>query len=127
MILLGVLVLLKIIAVSKASRLQLHYNKDNKLFTEFVAKSNISKLRFEPHILSPTPIPQALLYLAKEVFCQTFMPEPFIREEIVLSDGGTVGLDWDGPIPTDKEPLGDQPLLVLAPGLGGGSQNIYTT
>ncbi len=53
------------------------------------------------------------------------MPEDFKREEILLDDGGTVGLDWDGPIPTEEAPL-DKPLLVFIPGLGGGSSNLYT-
>jgi predicted alpha/beta-fold hydrolase len=56
--------------------------------------------------------------------------EKFGRELIILPDGGTVGISWalddmsneDGsPRPDDKRPI----LLVL-PGLGGGSDNIYT-
>ena len=41
------------------------------------------------------------------------------------SDGGTFGLDWDGPIPSMDEPL-NKPLMILVPGLGGASDNLYT-
>lgn len=37
-----------------------------------------------------------------------------------LEDGGTAGLDWDGGIP-DPEKMPDKPILVICPGLGGGS------
>ena len=88
-------------------------------------KSRIAQLRYEPYILAPYPIFQCIFYLIKEIFLENLFPTPFEREEIKLPDGGTVGLDWDGPIPTEDKPL-DKPLLVLAPGLGGGTQNLYT-
>ena len=42
LILLGTLVLLKLLSIAKSSKLQMHYNRENPLFSEFVAKSNIS-------------------------------------------------------------------------------------
>ena len=56
---------------------------------------------------------------------QKFYPETFKREELKLSDGGTVGIDWDGDIPSKDKPL-EKPLLILLPGLGGATNNLYT-
>ena len=49
----------------------------------------------------------------------------FNRELLVLPDGGTIGLDWDGdiPDPKDKHP---KPFLILVPGMSGAGINLYT-
>ena len=83
-------------------------------------------MKFEPYIFSPEPISQGIIYLIRETIGMKFFPDKFNREEIVLpEDGGTIGLDWDGPIPTPEE-MADKPLLVICPGLGGGSHNLYS-
>lgn len=51
--------------------------------------------------------------------------DKFERELLTLSDGGTLGLDWDGGIP-DPHAEKRYPILVIAPGLGGGSHNMYS-
>ena len=59
------------------------------------------------------------------MFYQKVYPVNYKRELLTLPDGGTIGLDWDGAIPdpeTDKKPI-----VVLYPGLGGDSDNLYST
>ena len=51
--------------------------------------------------------------------------DPFEREEIYCPDGGTIGLDWDQGIP-DPEEHPDKPILIICPGLGGDSRNLYS-
>lgn len=52
--------------------------------------------------------------------------QKFDRELMTLSeDGGTVGIDWDGGIP-DPNAADKKPFLILMPGLGGSSTNLYT-
>ena len=105
LILLGIFALFKVMCLYQASNLELHYSQKHKLFKEFVANSNITKQRFEPYIFAPTPILQSVIYLAKEIALENLSPTPFNRELIKLKDGGTVGIDWDGPIPTADQPL----------------------
>mmetsp|Transcript_17049 Transcript_17049/g.22958 ORF Transcript_17049/g.22958 Transcript_17049/m.22958 type:complete len:109 (+) Transcript_17049:316-642(+) len=47
------------------------------------------------------------------------------RELVKLPDGGTCGLEWDGGLPKEDRLL-TKPVLVICPGLGGGSQNLYS-
>ena len=53
------------------------------------------------------------------------MPENYTRETLKLPDGGTIAIDWDGGIP-DKSNTEAQPIILLCPGLGGGSDNLYS-
>lgn len=55
----------------------------------------------------------------------------FDREVIQAEDGGTLGIDWAYCTDTGLgRPKSDgsnkKPILLLAPGLGGGSRNFYT-
>ena len=49
----------------------------------------------------------------------------FEREELILPDGGTIGIDWDGKRP-DPNVTPEKPVLVICPGLGGDSRNLYS-
>ena len=50
---------------------------------------------------------------------------------MVVEDGGTLGIDWafDSDDEDDKSgrPGTKRPILLMAPGLGGKSTNMYTT
>ena len=62
-----------------------------------------------------------------ELFVNTVFPEKFTREQFKLPDGGTLGLEWDGGIPDmENEQENAKPLLLIVPGLGLDSQNLYT-
>ena len=52
------------------------------------------------------------------------MPENYTREMLTLPDGGTIAIDWDGGIP-DKNATKPEPIILMCPGLGGGSENLY--
>lgn len=119
------LIAAKLFAYMRRHKLEFVYDKTNKLFNEFISKTEISTLEYETFLLAPYPLFQALCYLVKEVIYENFYPDPFKREFITCPDGGTIGLDWDGEIPDHTKPL-TQPLLVIAPGLGGGTHNLYT-
>ena len=54
MLIVGILVLLKFIARQRRSNLEMRYDKDSKLFKEFVEKTNIADIKYEPHIFAPT-------------------------------------------------------------------------
>lgn len=88
-------------------------------------KSRISQLVFEPYIFAPDPAMQGIIYLLLENFYIYFRPAKFERELLKLPDGGTIGLDWDGGIP-NAEQAPTQPYLIICPGLGGDSQNLYS-
>lgn len=81
-------------------------------------------MEFEPYTFGVTPILQTLIFLFIEAIDQVFFPEKFNLELIKLPDGGTLGLDWDGEIP-DPEKHPDKPLLIMIPGVAGGSHNLY--
>ena len=115
----------KLFAYMRSHKLELTYDKSNKLFSEFVSKTNITTMEYESFPLSISPLFQALCYLVKEALYENFYPDSFKREFVTCPDGGTIGLDWDGEIPDATQPL-TQPLLVIAPGLGGGTHNLYT-
>ena len=81
-------------------------------------------MEFDPYTFGITPILQTLIAIAMEAIDQKFYPEKFNLELVTLPDGGTLGLDWDGEIP-DPEKHPDKPLLIMIPGVAGGSENIY--
>ena len=111
---------LKLYAVSCKGKLVLDYDQTNELFKKFVEKSQITSLEYEHFFLSPTPAWQGFIYLLIEIFYENLFPTKFERELFKLKDGGTIGLDWDGGIPDPKVPP-TKPILIIAPGLGGGS------
>lgn len=120
----GILIICKLVAIIRTHRLELHYSHSNPLFKEFVAKTDIARMKFQHYILSPTPAPQGIIYLIVETLHAQLCPDKFERELLTLDDGGTIGLDWDGDIP-DPNAEEKQPILIICPGLGGGSHNLY--
>ena len=67
LILAAFLLLCKLVAYLRTAHLQLYYPKENSLFKEFVEKSDISKMTFEPNIFAPNSLFQAVFFLFKEV------------------------------------------------------------
>ena len=94
-----ILVMLKLIARGRSSCLTFHYDKDNKLYKEFIEKTDIANLKYEPHLFGPTPGPQGFIYITMETLFKFCWPDKFDREILTLPDGGTIGLDWDKGIP----------------------------
>ena len=64
----GFFAFLKFISRGRSSNLHFNYDKGNKLFNEFIQRSNITKLKFEPYIFAPTPAPQGIFYLLSETY-----------------------------------------------------------
>lgn len=122
---LAILSMAKLIAISQRSKLELVYDQSSPFFKDFVSNTQISTLIYEPFMLALSPAFQAIIYLMKEVPYENLYPDPFNREVLTLADGATIGLDWDGDIPKAGQVL-QQPLVVIAPGLNGGTHNIYT-
>ena len=56
MILAAFLLLCKLYTYKWRGKLELHYDKKNKLFQEFVKTTNISTMEYEPYILSANNI-----------------------------------------------------------------------
>ncbi|KAJ2745983.1 hypothetical protein GGI20_001747 [Coemansia sp. BCRC 34301] len=78
--------------------------------------------RFVPTMALPTADFQTCFSAISERFGRKSIVE-YERELITTSDGGTIGLDWSPPfsqMPDDK-----RPIVLLSPGLSGGSQEIY--
>ena len=82
-------------------------------------------MKYEPYLFAPTPAPQGIFYLFAEMFHKTVKPDKFEREIFKCPDGGTIGLDWDQGIP-DPDVFPEKPILVILPGLGGDSHNLYS-
>ena len=93
------LAVLKIVTYTQSSDLELRYSQKNQLFKEFVEKTDITKMRFEPYLLSPTPLSQGIVYMLLETFFKKYFANVFAREFLKLPDGGTIGIDWDDGIP----------------------------
>ena len=100
--------------------------------SDFIEKTKISTLVYSPYWLSVTPLLQVLTYLFSEEISKYWMPEEFDRETFKLEDGGTVGIDWACDKDTkigrpQRTSTKSKPILMMLPGLGGASDNIYTT
>lgn len=125
------IILCKLTAIRQTTRLDLQFNRSNRLMKQFVERTNITHLVYRPYWVSITPLLQAITYTVCEAWLKCWQPERFDREEVTLDDGGTVGIDWacDSDSLTGR-PLCDdsknKPILLLAPGLGGGARNLYT-
>jgi len=119
------LVLLKIIAWSKQSKVNLYFSEKNKLFADFVTTTEISTLTYRPWIMTLAPPAQFICYLVWEQFMKKVFPPKFKRETFLLSDGGTMGIDWNIDLPfSDKE---NKPILLLLPGMSGANSELYLT
>ena len=122
----------RLLTIKQTTQLKFHYNRSNRLMTEFIGRTKISQLVYRPYWLSISPFFQALTYVFSEEMNKAFKPEDFDRETIELEDGGTVGIDWAFDKGTrngrPKRSAGtkSKPILLLAPGLGGASDNLYT-
>ena len=124
-LLLAIVALCKVISYMEGSELELRYSENNELFKEFIAKSKIAKLRFEPYLFGLTPLMQGVFYMVMEITYKLMHKNDFDRELLTLPDGGTIGIDWDGGIP-DPSVTPDKPYLIICPGLNGDSRNLYT-
>ena len=92
---------------------------------EFVWKTRISTIQFEPFTFGITPLMQTFVYCFYDLFNQKFYPETFEREFLTLPDGGTLGFDWEGKR-LDPAELSDKPILLMVPGVAGDSDNLYS-
>jgi len=119
------IVLLKIIAWSRQSKLNIYFSEKNKLLADFVATTKISTLTYRPWIMTLVPPAQFICYLVWEQFMQKFFPPKFKRETFLLPDGGTMGIDWNTDLPFSDEE--DKPILLLIPGLSGANSELYLT
>ena len=90
---------LKLYARSLKSKLELSYDKSNKFFNEFLEKSSIRQLEYEPFILAPGPVFQGIFYLAYEKILRRIRPTYHEQELVKMPDGGTCGLEWLGKKP----------------------------
>jgi len=86
---------------------------------------------YRPWIFAITPFLQTLVYMIWETLQKVLGKWNFDREIIIAEDGGTMGINWyvdsDGVgRPVFKEGEKPKPILILVPGLGGGSTNMYT-
>ncbi|KAJ2899493.1 hypothetical protein IWW38_000957 [Coemansia aciculifera] len=78
--------------------------------------------RFVPTMALPTADLQTCFSSVCERFGRQSIVE-YERELITTSDGGTIGLDWSPPFA--QIPADERPIVLLSPGLSGGSQETY--
>lgn len=121
----------KLLSIKQTTSLKFQYNRSNRLMTEFIGRSKITQLVYRPYWLSITPFLQALAFVFSEEMNKYWKPEEFDRETFKLEDGGTVGIDWAYDKGTrvgrpQRTSTKSKPILLMAPGLGGGSHNLYT-
>ena len=125
------IILCKLLSNKQTTSLKFHYNRSSRLMTEFIGRSKITQLVYRPYWLAITPFLQAVTYIISEEMNKYFKPEEFDCETIELEDGGTVGINWAYDKGTKngrpkRTSTKSKPILLLAPGLGGGSDNLYT-
>ena len=85
-------------------------------------------MEYRPFWMTISPFFQVLAYGTAEVMFKLGNRFEFDREHVTTADDGTLGIDWtvdkDGGRP---DPIKNKrPILLLAPGLGGGASNLYT-
>ncbi|KAJ2456443.1 hypothetical protein GGF42_003238 [Coemansia sp. RSA 2424] len=78
--------------------------------------------RFVPTMALPTADLQTCFTAVRERLDRQSLVE-YERELITTSDGGTIGLDWSPPFA--QMPADERPIVLLSPGLSGGSQETY--
>ena len=69
-----------------------------------------------------------MVYFA-EAYFKFWHKFDFDREIVMASDGGTLGIEWARDLKTGQgrpKDSSNQPIVLLAPGLGGSSRNFYT-
>mmetsp|Transcript_6579 Transcript_6579/g.5873 ORF Transcript_6579/g.5873 Transcript_6579/m.5873 type:complete len:119 (+) Transcript_6579:237-593(+) len=96
-------------------------------------QSKLKLMTYKPWTFAINGHWQAILFPLIEIGCNLFRKIPYIREDLILSDGGTVILEWaDNPSLPNKKLLNqdsprDYPLAIVLPGLTGGSIALYVT
>jgi hypothetical protein len=78
------LLICRIVTYFQQGPLTFHYDKKNRLFEEFLAKSAVTKLVYKPYFVAFTPAIMVLNYLLVEIFYQKCYPETFERETFTL-------------------------------------------
>ena len=123
---LAIVAMCRLLAHRQKSKLDLIYSKKkpHPLIEEFLQKSNIATMEFEPYTFGISPIAQTISFIFFEVFCQIFFPHRYERETFKIKDGGTLALDWDEGKPDPKD-MPTKPLLIMIPGVAGDSDNLY--
>ena len=66
--LLTIFLVAKLLARLQKKNLNLAYSKKNTLMSEFVRKSRISTIQFEPFTFGVTPLMQTIVYILYEMF-----------------------------------------------------------
>ena len=93
---------------------------------DVLAKTNIANMTYTPYMLTLNGHWQAFIYMCCESVLKLYYPIKYEREIFVLSDGGTIALDWtvdhEGGLPTKGS---SRPILCLVSGLSGGNDNLY--
>ena len=92
-----------------------------------MSSTQISTMTYSHYIGAPSFALLSVVYIICEIMKENLWPERYEREVLTLAeDGGTVGIDWVGGVP-DPGQANKKPILLVFPGLGGGSQNLYCT
>ena len=121
----SVLIICFTIRWMQSSPLTFHCNNKHKVLLEFLDKSNIRNMIYRPHFLCLYHIGQSLIY----IICQNIYlfrdPTPFENELFLMPDGGTIGVSWCVHNGIGKPKRGKEPILLMAPGLGGSIYNMY--
>lgn len=93
---------------------------------EFLNKTKIREMTYTPHWLALNGFCQCIMFVSCETWLKLFFPIKFQRELFVLSDGGTIALDWviDHEEGFPKK-LSQRPIICMVSGLSGGNDNLY--
>eukprot|EP01025_Chloroclados_australasicus_P011095 TRINITY_DN14807_c0_g1_i1.p1 TRINITY_DN14807_c0_g1~~TRINITY_DN14807_c0_g1_i1.p1 ORF type:complete len:455 (-),score=59.69 TRINITY_DN14807_c0_g1_i1:247-1476(-) len=104
-------------------------NKKIKLFYQ-QTEDNQETVKHLSQFLDPNLTYPALWWLTnghvETIFAAFTRKKPgvkYVRELVKMSDGGLVALDWRHPF--DRSMLSEKPLVILMPGLTGGSHDNY--
>lgn len=101
---------------------------------DFLKQSKINQLVYRPYWLAITPLLQSITVYISDLYFKFWHKFDFDREVILADDGGTLAIDWARDVDTGVgRPIvlndGNKPcksIILLAPGLGGGTKNFYT-
>ena len=85
--------ILKFITKGQAEIFKFYYQKGS-MMEEFLMKTEIRKMVYVPWIFAVNNVMQCVIYLMFEIRMKIWFPLSYERELFILSDGGTIALDW---------------------------------
>jgi formate hydrogenlyase subunit 3/multisubunit Na+/H+ antiporter MnhD subunit len=88
-----IIFIFRLIAKGQAERFKFYCMKGS-MMEEFLKTTEVRKMVYIPYAFAVNNLMQCLIYVIMEIRLKTWYPFTYERELFILSDGGTIALDW---------------------------------